>query len=95
MRSTTDQDLRVVAHLAFDEMLQDFDRLENVIDSRKTSEIDLLRSIGFAIEAATMQEGSAARFHRAWLNGERRLRKLPNEGGLDFSAAQLLFGFAF
>jgi hypothetical protein len=54
-----------------------------------------LGSIGFAIEAATMQEGSAARFHRAWLNGERRLRKLPNEGGLDFSAAQLLFGFAF
>jgi hypothetical protein len=37
----SDRDIRAVARLVFDEMLQEFDRLENVIDSRKTRTIDL------------------------------------------------------
>jgi hypothetical protein len=64
-----DRDFRAVARLVFDEMLQEFDRVENVIDSGKTRTIDLLKSLGFAIEPATTRAGLQGRFHRAWLSG--------------------------
>jgi hypothetical protein len=73
-----DRDLRAVARLVLDEMLQDFDRLENVIDGRKTSAIDLLKSLGFAVEPAETREGFQARAHRVWLSGGRRLQTLAN-----------------
>jgi hypothetical protein len=41
------RDFRAVARLVFDEMLQEFDRVEKVIDCRKTWTIDLLKSVGF------------------------------------------------
>jgi hypothetical protein len=67
----SDRDIRAVARLVFDEMLQEFDRLENVIDSRKTRTIDLLKSLGFAIEPATTRQGFQGQFHRARLSGGR------------------------
>jgi hypothetical protein len=73
-----DRELQAVARLVFDEMLQDFDRLENVIDSRKTSAIDLLKSVGFAVEPAKTRKGFQARSHRVWLSGGRRQRTPAN-----------------
>jgi hypothetical protein len=55
----------------FDEILQEFDRLENLIDSRKTRTIDLLKFLGFAIEPATTRQGFQGQFHRARLSGGR------------------------
>lgn len=69
-----DRDLRSVTRLVLDEMLRDFERLENVIDSRKRRAIDLLRSLGFVIEPLTLQAGYAAGCHRVWLSGEPQLQ---------------------
>jgi hypothetical protein len=54
-------------------MLQEFERVENVIDSRKTWTIDLLKSLGFAIEPATSRAGFQGELHRVWLCGDRRV----------------------
>jgi hypothetical protein len=68
----SDRDLRLVARLVLDELLQDFDQLENVIDGRKTTEIALLRSLGFASEPAAGPGGSQQKAYRVWLSGGRR-----------------------
>jgi hypothetical protein len=76
------EELQELSRLVFDEMLNEFPRLENFIDARKERAIAMLRSIGFAVEPAVPQafEGD---LHRVWidstrLHGSGRAGMLPN-----------------
>ena len=59
------------SRLVFGEMLSQFPRLENFVDSRKVRAIELLRSIGFAIEPAIPRPADDADFHRVWIDSDR------------------------
>lgn len=76
-------ELESLSRLVFGEMLGQFPRLENFVDSRKLRAIDLLRSIGFAIEPAVPQPAVDGDFHRVWIDSDRLLMggvasQLPN-----------------
>jgi len=76
-------ELRELSRLVFGEMLDEFPRLENFIDSRKVRAIDLLRSIGFAVEPALPEPAAEADLHRVWIDSDRlhpggRRGLLPN-----------------
>lgn len=76
-------ELELLSRLVFGEMLGQFPRLENFVDSRKLRAIDLLRSIGFAVEPAVPRFGPDADFHRVWIDSDRlqmggRTDQLPN-----------------
>lgn len=76
-------ELELLSRLVFGEMLSQFQRLENFVDSRKVRAIELLRSIGFTIEPAIPRPADDADFHRAWIDSDRlqvsgRVSQLPN-----------------
>jgi hypothetical protein len=76
-------ELESLSRLVFGEMLHQFGRLENFVDARKVRAIDLLRSIGFAVEPAVPQPAADADFHRVWIDSDRLLMggatsRLPN-----------------
>ncbi len=64
-------ELELLSRLVFGEMLSQFPRLENFVDSRKRRAIELLRSIGFAVEPAIPQLAGEADFHRVWIDSDR------------------------
>ncbi len=76
-------ELETLSRLVFGEMLGQFPRLENYVDSRKVRAIELLRSIGFAVEPAVPRPADEANFHRVWIDSDRLLfggitGQLPN-----------------
>ena len=76
-------ELESLSRLVFGEMLSQFPRLENYVDSRKVRAIELLRSIGFAVEPAVPRLATDADFHRVWIDSDRLLMggvacNLPN-----------------
>lgn len=76
-------ELGSLSRLVFGEMLGQFPRLENYVDSRKVRAIELLRSIGFAVEPAIPRPAVDADFHRVWIDSDRlmmggRACNLPN-----------------
>ncbi|CAN5911472.1 hypothetical protein BH11PSE3_BH11PSE3_39520 [soil metagenome] len=64
-------ELELLSRLVVGEMLSQFPRLENFVDSRKLRAIELLRSIGFAVEPAVPQLAGDADFHRVWIESDR------------------------
>lgn len=77
------EELQALSRLVFDEMLNEFPRLENFIDARKVRAIALLRAIGFAVEPATPEPAFGGDLHRVWidvnrLHNGRRTGTLPN-----------------
>ena len=76
-------ELESLSRLVFGEMLGQFQRLENLVDSRKVRAIELLRSIGFAVEPAVPRAAEDGDFHRVWIDSDRLLMgtascRLPN-----------------
>lgn len=76
-------ELESLSRLVFGEMLGQFQRLENLVDSRKVRAIELLRSIGFAVEPAIPKLAEDGDFHRVWIDSDRLLigtatSRLPN-----------------
>ena len=76
-------ELELLSRLVLGEMLSQFPRLENFVDSRKVGAIELLRSIGFTIEPAILRPADDTDFHRVWIDSDRlqmgtRLGRLPN-----------------
>lgn len=76
-------ELESLSRLVFGEMLSQFPRLENYVDARKVRAIELLRSIGFAVEPAIPRPAADADFHRVWIDSDRLLQggaasPLPN-----------------
>lgn len=76
-------ELQSLSRLVFGEMLGQFGRLENFVDSRKVRAIELLRSIGFAVEPPVPQPAADGDFHRVWIDSDRLLMggmtgRLPN-----------------
>ena len=63
--------LEELSRLVFGEMLNQFPRLENFIDSRKVRAIAMLRSIGFEVEPALPQPACEADLHRVWIDSDR------------------------
>ncbi len=77
------EELELLSRLVFGEMLGQFPRLENFVDSRKVRAIEMLRSIGFAIEPAIPRPADETDFHRVWIDSDRlqmgtRPGRLPN-----------------
>ena len=78
------EELQELSRLVFGEMLDQFLRLENFIDSRKVRAIAMLRSLGFAVEpAATDAASHEAGLHLVWIDSDRlhaglRAGLLPN-----------------
>jgi hypothetical protein len=65
------EELGELSRLVFGEMLNQFPRLENFIDSRKVRAIAMLRSVGFAIEPALPQPACEVDVHRVWIDSDR------------------------
>ena len=77
------EEFQALSRLVFSEMLDQFPRLENLIDSRKVRAIELLRAIGFAVEPAERRTADKPGFHRVWIDSDRlqpggRFGILPN-----------------
>ena len=75
------EQLQGLCRLVFGEMLDEFPRLENFIDSRKVRAIELLRAIGFAVEPALPSADADLRL--VWIDSDRlhcggRAGLLPN-----------------
>ena len=75
------EELQELSRLVFGEMLDQFPRLENIIDSRKVRAIELLRAIGFAVEPALPSADADLRL--VWIDSDRlhcggRAGLLPN-----------------
>ena len=75
--------LQELSRLVFGEMLDEFPRLENLVDSRKVRALELLRAIGFAIEPAVPQPSPDIDLCRVWIDSDRlhrggRAGRLPN-----------------
>lgn len=66
-------ELGSLSRLVFGEMLGEFPRLENYVDARKVRALELLRSIGFAVEPAIPRPAADADFHRVWIDSDRLL----------------------
>jgi hypothetical protein len=75
--------LQELSRLVFGEMLDEFPRLENFVDTRKVRAIELLRAIGFAVEPAVPQPSADVDLCRVWIDSDRlhgggRAGLLPN-----------------
>ena len=82
------RELGSLSRLVFGEMLSQFPRLENYVDSRKVRAIELLRSIGFAVEPAIPRPAADADFHRVWIDSDRLMM-----GGRVVQLAELTSSF--
>ena len=80
------EELQELSRLVFGEMLDQFPRLENIIDSRKVRAIELLRAIGFAVEPALPSADADLRL--VWIDSDRL-----HYGGRAGFAAQLTNSF--
>ena len=77
------EELQELSRLVFGEMLGQFPRLENIIDSRKVRAIELLRAIGFAVEPALPELSADSDLRLVWIDSDRlhcggRASLLPN-----------------
>jgi hypothetical protein len=77
------EELQELSRLVFGEMLGQFPRLENIIDSRKVRAIELLRAIGFAVEPAVPEPSVDSDLRLVWIDSDRlhcggRASLLPN-----------------
>jgi hypothetical protein len=61
----------MLCRLVFAEMLDQFPRIEQLIDARSDRMIDLLRGLGFTIGRAHRQAGSPDSLHHVWLESEQ------------------------
>jgi hypothetical protein len=66
-------ELQSLSRLVLGEMLGQFLRLENYVDTRKLRALELLRSIGFTVEPAVSRLAADAGFHRVWIDSDRLL----------------------
>ncbi|TAJ85382.1 MAG: hypothetical protein EPO10_13750 [Reyranella sp.] len=64
------RDFSMLCRLVFAEMLDQFPRLEQHIDTREDRMLDLLRELGFQIGAPQRQLGSPGILHHVWLESE-------------------------
>jgi ribosomal protein S18 acetylase RimI-like enzyme len=66
-------ELEALSRLVFGEMLGQFQRLENFVDTRKERAIGLLRAIGFTVEKALPRPAAEADadVHRVWIDSDR------------------------
>lgn len=64
------REFSMLCRLVLAEMLDQFPRLEQHIDSGEDRTLELLRGLGFKIGPAERQLGSATTFHRVWLESE-------------------------
>jgi hypothetical protein len=64
------EELQELSRLVFGEMLGQFPRLENIIDSRKVRALELLRAIGFAVEPALPQPSADASLRLVWIDSD-------------------------
>lgn len=64
------REFSMLCRLVFGEMLDQFPRLEQHIDAREDRTLELLRGLGFRIEPAERELGSATAFHHVWLESE-------------------------
>jgi hypothetical protein len=65
------EELQELSRLVFGEMLSQFPRLENIIDSRKVRAIELLRAIGFAVEPALPEPSADPDLRLVWIDSDR------------------------
>ena len=77
------EQLQELSRLVFGEMLGEFPRLENFIDSRKVRALELLRAIGFAVEPAPLRLSADGDLRLVWIDSDRlhyggRAGLLPN-----------------
>jgi hypothetical protein len=77
------EELQELSRLVFGEMLGQFPRLENIIDSRKVRAIELLRAIGFAVEPTLPEPSADSDLRLVWIDSDRlhcggRASLLPN-----------------
>ena len=70
-------DLESLSRLVFLEMLGEFDRLENFVDTRKVRAIQLLRAIGFTVDPAKPRGAEEGSFHRVWIDSDRLVGARP------------------
>lgn len=73
-------ELAMLCRFVFAEMLQQFPRLEQLVDARSDRTIDLLRGLGFTIGRAQRRAGSPELLHHVWVDS-RQLRPSSNHRG--------------
>jgi len=61
-------DLRALSSIVLDEMFAQYARLENYVDADKTRALDMLRSVGFRVEAAVFQAPADTTYRRVWMD---------------------------
>lgn len=82
--ATFDEDsseFAMLCRLVFAEMLDQFPRIEQLIDARSDRTIDLLRGLGFTIGRAHRQAGSPDSLHHVWLESEWLRHPSNHPGG--------------
>ena len=56
-----------LGRIAVEEMLDDFDVLENHVEAQKEESLEFLRRIGFKVEPAQAEETTGRLLHRVWI----------------------------
>lgn len=56
-----------LGRIVVEEMLDDFDVLENHVEAQKQDSLELLRRIGFKVEPAQAEETTGRLLHRVWI----------------------------
>lgn len=64
---TSPNELCALSSMVLDEMFAQYARLENYVDADKTRAIEMLRSVGFNIEAALYQASADTAYRRVWM----------------------------
>ncbi len=64
------RDFSMLCRLVLAEMLEQFPRLEQHIDSREDRTLELLRGLGFQIGGPQRQLGSSVLLHHVWLEAD-------------------------
>jgi len=83
--ATFDEDsseFAMLCGLVFAEMLDQFPRIEQHIDTRKDRTIDLLRGLGFTIGRAQRHTGSPEILHHVWLDSDKLRHPSNHLGGI-------------
>ena len=70
-------ELRQLLQLLVPEMLEDFERIENAIDARKTQTLDLMRGLGFSVGAPKGTDDPQLKLCLVW----REAADLRGSGG--------------
>lgn len=64
------EDFRALTGMVLGEMFSQYARLENYVDAGKDRALDLLRQVGFTVEAATTPFGSEQSLHQVWMEAD-------------------------